>query len=310
MSSDNNYPDFLGIGAPRSGTTWLWENLSKHPEIWMPTRKEIHYFDRSLKYPSPSHLASDSLSSRLMGKEIHNKTYRRLFQRAVGKSIVQLNPRRTLWEMRYYLGAFTDEWYASLFAEGRGYIKGEITPAYSLLEPEDIAHIHDLMPDARFIYLMRNPIERTWSAVRKGARHMGRALDEATVEELETTTLRRAFVARESYTRPINLWLQQYPREQLFFGFLDEVAANPSDLLLRLFAFLGASADPRYITAAATNKYNVSPEHRIPEKLHVHLAHRYYPELKELSQLVGSYATRWLEEAESVLRAAGESIPA
>ncbi len=40
------YPDFVGIGAQKAGTTWLYHNLRAHPEIWMPPRKEIHYFNR------------------------------------------------------------------------------------------------------------------------------------------------------------------------------------------------------------------------------------------------------------------------
>jgi hypothetical protein len=47
-------PDFLGIGAQKAGTTWLWENLRRHPEIFVPDKKELHYFDnkfdRSLRY--------------------------------------------------------------------------------------------------------------------------------------------------------------------------------------------------------------------------------------------------------------------
>jgi hypothetical protein len=41
-------PDFLGIGAQRAGTTWLWIHLRSHPQIWMPRRKELHFFDRIL----------------------------------------------------------------------------------------------------------------------------------------------------------------------------------------------------------------------------------------------------------------------
>ena len=44
-------PDFLGIGAPRSGTTWLGRNLREHPEIFFPERKELHYFD--IQYGRP-----------------------------------------------------------------------------------------------------------------------------------------------------------------------------------------------------------------------------------------------------------------
>lgn len=42
-----NYPDFLVIGAPKCGTSWLHEVLESHPEVFIPPqRKEIHYFDR------------------------------------------------------------------------------------------------------------------------------------------------------------------------------------------------------------------------------------------------------------------------
>jgi hypothetical protein len=47
-------PDFLGIGAQKAGTTWLYENLRRHPGLYMPDRKELHYFDwyfhRSLRW--------------------------------------------------------------------------------------------------------------------------------------------------------------------------------------------------------------------------------------------------------------------
>ena len=40
------FPDFLGIGAQKAGTTWLYENLRKHPELFLPEKKELHFFDR------------------------------------------------------------------------------------------------------------------------------------------------------------------------------------------------------------------------------------------------------------------------
>ena len=39
-------PNFLVIGAQRSGTTWLDTALRAHPQVYLPERrKEIHYFD-------------------------------------------------------------------------------------------------------------------------------------------------------------------------------------------------------------------------------------------------------------------------
>jgi hypothetical protein len=38
--------DFLGIGAQKSGTTWVYENLKRHPEVIFPSGiKEMHFWD-------------------------------------------------------------------------------------------------------------------------------------------------------------------------------------------------------------------------------------------------------------------------
>lgn len=37
--------DFIGIGAPKTGTTWLAEILNEHPEVCISEPKEIHYFN-------------------------------------------------------------------------------------------------------------------------------------------------------------------------------------------------------------------------------------------------------------------------
>jgi hypothetical protein len=38
-------PNFVVVGAMRSGSTSLYKYLQPHPQVWMP-RKEIHFFDR------------------------------------------------------------------------------------------------------------------------------------------------------------------------------------------------------------------------------------------------------------------------
>jgi hypothetical protein len=37
-------PAFLGIGAEKAGTSWLWANLRCHPALYLPQEKELHYF--------------------------------------------------------------------------------------------------------------------------------------------------------------------------------------------------------------------------------------------------------------------------
>jgi len=42
--------DFLCIGAQKSGTTLLYEQLKKIDKIYLPKKKELHYFDKDTNY--------------------------------------------------------------------------------------------------------------------------------------------------------------------------------------------------------------------------------------------------------------------
>lgn len=37
---------FLGIGAQKAGTTWLYEQLNRHPQLAFPLGKEVHFWNR------------------------------------------------------------------------------------------------------------------------------------------------------------------------------------------------------------------------------------------------------------------------
>lgn len=41
--------DWLGIGVVKCGTSWTWRELGKHPQLWTPQIKEVHYFNLSSK---------------------------------------------------------------------------------------------------------------------------------------------------------------------------------------------------------------------------------------------------------------------
>lgn len=44
--------DFVGIGAPKAGTTWLGHMLEEHPELCMSEPKEVHYFNDLVSFRS------------------------------------------------------------------------------------------------------------------------------------------------------------------------------------------------------------------------------------------------------------------
>jgi len=62
-------PNFIGIGAPRSGSTWLHESLRAHPNVYLPRqRKELNFFNQNYsggidwyeKYFPPDHASNRS----------------------------------------------------------------------------------------------------------------------------------------------------------------------------------------------------------------------------------------------------------
>ena len=40
------FPDFLGIGAQKAGTTWIHAQLARHPGLFLPAQKEVHFWNR------------------------------------------------------------------------------------------------------------------------------------------------------------------------------------------------------------------------------------------------------------------------
>jgi len=50
--------DFIGIGAPKCGTTWLSAQLEAHPQIGFAPDKEVYYF-------------ADTIPRRIAGQELH-----------------------------------------------------------------------------------------------------------------------------------------------------------------------------------------------------------------------------------------------
>ena len=50
--SDAWAPSFVGIGAEKSATTWVWSKLDQHPAIEMSQPKELNYFNENFEHGS------------------------------------------------------------------------------------------------------------------------------------------------------------------------------------------------------------------------------------------------------------------
>lgn len=294
-------PNFLGIGGQRCGSKWLYTNLRKHPGLWLPPIKELHYFDRSLAYDSPTTLASDRLRDRLFGQEEHHRRFRARAWRALARSPWR-RPRETAWKLKFFFRRPSDTWYASLFRPGRKQVRGEITPSYSILSREDVAHIHSLMPQAKIIFILRNPIQRTWSGVQMRLRRG--TLSEGAAHEL---LLGPAVSPRSDYLTILSTWESAFPPDQMFVGFFDEIVESPERLLKSVYEFLGVPSGDQYIWPSIREKQNASPPRPMPAEVEFALATKYEPLIARLSDRFGGHATRWLDQARATLARRVES---
>jgi hypothetical protein len=282
--SKGRYPDFIGIGAQKAGTTWLYRNLRDHPQIWMP-KKEVHYFDQRIND------TSFRLRTRLFGGRPEDRAWRQQVKHWTGVHLRKFSLPGLVWVYRYYMRPPDDGWYAALFAAGGRMTTGEITPNYSVLGREQIAHVHEIMPEAKIVFLMRNPIERAWSQTvmyfdKKEARQVEDVRDE---EFLEFTRSQSAL--HTDYLRTLENWGAFFDEKQIFVGFLEDIHFYPNRLLARLYRFLGVDATANY--KVIRRRIHTRDVETMSTRLAVRLAGAYLEDAGALEDCFGGYASFW-----------------
>src|SRR5271165_3888945 len=178
-------PDFVGVGAQRSGTTRWFDLIVAHPQIAAPlaTRKELHYFDR---FHSAAFTTADAVA------------------------------------------------YGEYFPRPQGHLTGEWSPSY-LPSPRAPALLAQAAPRARVLVLLRDPVERYISAMR---RHERVAL--AAKEPLNAMAPLDAFT-RGLYHGQLALLLKSFPRSQVLILQYERCTADPPAELRRTYEFLGVA---------------------------------------------------------------------
>ena len=226
MPLGRRYPDFLGIGAQKAGTTWLHRNLSNHPQIWLPPVKEVHYFDevhiQAHKRWAPAHRQNRG------GALLRDYLARTTAEERRADRIALLET--------FMEDTISDDWYGRLFGFARpAQICGEFTPEYSIMRAKGIRHVLQLSPDVKLILSLRDPIERCWSQIRMtDSRQKGSSL-----AELEEAARSLNVLGRADYPGIISRWSKFVPSERLHIVFMDDIAEKPLQVLNGVCDFLG-----------------------------------------------------------------------
>jgi hypothetical protein len=200
-------PDFLLIGAAKSGTTALYRALRDHPQIFMPHNKEPHFF----AFPAgPLSVGGPR------DRERHGRT-------------------------------ITDqEAYETLFAARRpDQIAGEAS-TYHLCSPIAATRIRDALPRVRLLAILREPAARAFAnylhLVRQGF-ETAATFEEALDLEPARIAAGWDFFWRYRdlgyYHRQLARYYDLFERDRIKVMLYDDFQRDPAGVVRGIFSFLG-----------------------------------------------------------------------
>ena len=257
--------NFLGIGAQKAGTTWLYEQLSRHPQLTFPLGKEAHFWnhphDKVAVANYLNHLVPTTyppqkpsfLTRWIVGNQIH--------------SLPIVHP-----------------------------IAGEITPAYGILPLETIEEIRSYAPRLRLIYLIRNPIERAWSSALMALQRAEMTIDEASDQWFIDHFHSAGSLKRGDYQTCLQTWRKAFTDEQLLVLRFEHIITEPEALLNRCFRHLGvAPLDPEQLRQQNCHKrVFTGPGYLLRPSLKPALCNLYQDKIEKLIYYLNMDLSAWL----------------
>ena len=215
---------------------------------------------------------------------------------------VWLSPQKELHYFSLHYGHGVD-WYAEQFSAAAAHQRcGDITPYY-IFHPEAPARIHALLPQARMIVLLRDPVERTLSQVFH-AQRLGfepLELEEALAAEPQRLAGAEAFLsaadgvhrshqehsylARSRYELQLARYRQYFSNEQLLVLRSEDLFRAPQHTWEILLTFLGL--DHYHCPGLPKAKMGEGEAAGVPPSLRSCLREQLAPTYRDLEQTYG-----------------------
>lgn len=218
------WPDFLVIGAAKSGTTALDEFLRRHPDLRLPAVREPNYFAFAENPPTLRD------------------------HRGRPAALV----RTTITDRQTYLRAFP--------APQAGSRAGETSPAY-LYVPGTAERIRAARPDIRLVAILREPAARAFSAYQHLRREGREPLDFASAVAAEPRRISEGwgllwrYLDTGRYGMQLQRFLDVFPRDQILLLRHEDLAQDAEAVCRRVFRFIGVDPNTPLDTSG---QFNVS----------------------------------------------------
>jgi hypothetical protein len=198
-------PNFIIIGAGKSGTTSLHYYLQQHPNIYMSPIKETNFFAYAANSNDQFLSFNDSI---FPVKDI--ATYKKLFNGAKNEAA-----------------------------------RGECSPMY-LWHPIAPKNIKSYIPEAKLICVLRNPVERSYSAylMYVSQNFERRTFSQAVADEIKFSKTgnwllgRGVYIGIGFYHEQLKRYLQYFHRNQIKVILYDDYRQNSLAILNSIYRFL------------------------------------------------------------------------
>lgn len=175
--------------------------------------------------------------------------------------VYMVDPELHYFSREYHRGA---DWYLSQFSgEGIGKTVGEKSNSY-LDDPESAGRIHRVLPDAKLIAQLRNPVERAYShyCMMFNRGEVGPDIE----NHLDPSRLKdERILDIGNYSAHLSRYLDLFGGEKVLILFFEGVAQDPESQMSRVRAHLGLT--PRPLATTASKKVKDKAAMRVPNSV-------------------------------------------
>lgn len=195
-------PHFIIAGAGKSGTTALWTQLSKHPDICMASRKEPNFFTQ--------------ITSRFEGGEA-------------------INPHKS---GQFHRGF---EWYKSLFQQTGTLQKCGEASVWYFHAPDAANLIAQHAPDVRLVFMLRNPTDRVYSNYRYEVRNGNKLPSFEELAKKRTSVFER-YCDASHYKKHLHRFYENFSEDQILILLQEEYKQDPKSILNKVYLHIGVDS--------------------------------------------------------------------
>lgn len=282
----------LCIGAPRSGTTWLFSLLRQTNTVFVPCVKEVRHF---MSKPSDYDIS-----------QVYNNLVNR----------IETEEDSGFLEKWAKLGLDDHAGYMDMMLNSsKKGIAIDITPIYCIAPRDQVHEIAQTVGrDAKIVFMIRNIVDREYSQANLHFHMIGKQPQPVPINEYLELLSVPDQVRRSDYLATIDTWSNEFKADNVLIVFYDDLAADPFRTLERICQFIGVQENLKKFSSV-TEKFGRSDRQdwekiaRAPLVLKNYIAARNLCRLKEISERYPKETRHWYEEAKALVNESNSTAP-